>query len=966
MSQIPHIVPAMGLHFDRTVSAALLGELKPGGRFDELVTRSQSMPKLADVQLRHTVGPVCHASLYIGLTSIIDIHERNGLFQLRTHSTHGVAGQFYPSWNAWRTAEELAAVWHNVVAYLDRILSFGAINPRWYGREGEVQAVVSSSCSPAYGPIQREAVPWSDSGPSVAKIVQEVSDRLWAAVQVSGNTDPWWPGVRDRAKRPAMGDEVDVVAVDNGQRLLCIEVKPAPETKGIVWAPAQVTVYAELFARWVDHDPSAATESMRSMAAQRSALGLLDPAWAAPVGDLHQVVPVVAVGAGLRSPVALQRLHRLCQAIAGIERHQRVAPLEVWLLDAGGHPDTIWYPFSEEPPGGRGAATSPVALLGSPPPDLEPVPAEPEPPLIPVPDPESFVAEARQAAIAWKASTPLLPEAGRQRAPYGSWHQLLSFVLPLEYRDLNLLPDAREVALTRFAAAGIHWHGDGIGPNPHLVSSQIQCLNALAPLVDAPEALAAWLRPYLPDLDEVIPFDAPTDSPYDATDHVVFEWQGLIDHLREWHGQQPTRGAMATSVDAAIRYRSTDGQTAMALIEWKYTESYPDGGRLAGTAAQHHRRLVRYRELFDDPDSPVELPDGVDYEDLFAEPVYQLLRQQLLAWRLEAEEELGIARAVVVHVAPSRNVALLRDSLGAPRSERHAHDHGGLTEGWKAMLRRPDRFVCIDSATLVAAGSMCGQDFQQRYAHMGGPSDHSPSVAGFPDPLGAAPIATAALDDALPARMTGQDLRTLAFEHGPEGVWVGRQGGLNGTPLRNDIATGAWRAWSYKVAGGIAAPNWRWFALEDLFDRVGAHRQAQRASAGWQIVGVVSVDSASIAVATRAAATRLQPDPVDDIAGMVVLITREDNDYPVETRTEGGQVVEVRVNLVDDVDELDGEWSGQQVFDVADDGVVVMDPYLERGDWDVELAPGVGRWAVGIFRFDGDDLALRLLRQPGA
>jgi hypothetical protein len=97
----------MGLHFNRTVSAALICELEQGGRFHELVTRSASMPGLADLQLRHTTGPVCHASLYIGLTSILDVYERNGLFQLRTHPTHRATGKFDPSWTAWRPGGRL-------------------------------------------------------------------------------------------------------------------------------------------------------------------------------------------------------------------------------------------------------------------------------------------------------------------------------------------------------------------------------------------------------------------------------------------------------------------------------------------------------------------------------------------------------------------------------------------------------------------------------------------------------------------------------------------------------------------------------------------------------------------------------------------------------------------------------------------------------------------------------------------
>jgi hypothetical protein len=55
------------------------------------------------------------------------------------------------------------------------------------------------------------------------------------------------------------------------------------------------------------------------------------------------------------------------------------------------------------------------------------------------------------------------------------------------------------------------------------LSSQIQCLNTLAPIVDRPDLLSAWLGQHLP-VAEVLPFGAMTASPYEESDHVVFEW----------------------------------------------------------------------------------------------------------------------------------------------------------------------------------------------------------------------------------------------------------------------------------------------------------------------------------------------------------------------------------------------------------------------------------------------------------
>jgi len=53
-------------------------------------------------------------------------------------------------------------------------------------------------------------------------------------------------------------------------------------------------------------------------------------------------------------------------------------------------------------------------------------------------------------------------------------------------------------------------------------SSPIQCRNTLAPMVDRPDLLSAWLGQH-PPVADVLPFGAITDSPYGESDHVVFE-----------------------------------------------------------------------------------------------------------------------------------------------------------------------------------------------------------------------------------------------------------------------------------------------------------------------------------------------------------------------------------------------------------------------------------------------------------
>lgn len=945
----------MGLQFNRVVSPQLLGELRPGGRFDGLVRRRNDLPWVADVQLRRAQGSECHASLYIGLTSVLNVRERRGQFALSAHKTHRAAGGFDASWSAFRSAANLAGDWPAVEHYLDRLLE-GRIDPRWYRREGVLHALLCSGSSEAYGVVQREAAPWADGPPLVGDVVKATSDLIWVAAQTAGRSEPWWPGIRDRGVRKAMGDELDVLALDRRGRLLCMEAKPAEETAGIVWSVAQVLVYAELFGRWVAQDAAAAASAIAAMAEQRAALALLDPSWTMPPAPPMRVVPVVAIGPGLRSPVALKRLAHLSAALDSVPRHALVDPVEVWLLDAAGDPAEVWLPSADPPPSGRGVAVPAAALLGAVSYPQETAPALPVVPVAPV---APFVTTARGAAASWKAGTTQLPPEAKIAASYDGKTAPLPFVLPVAHRWLNLLPEAREIARSRFEAAAIHWHGDGDGPNPHLLSSQVQCLNALAPLVDRPLDLARWLSGFLP-VAEVIPFGAQTESPFDATDHVVFEWQGLVDHLGEWGGSSPTRGAGATSIDAAVRYRTPAGLVEMALIEWKYTEAYPYGGRLGGAAFYHQRRLDRYRQLALDPDSPVRLDQGVDYEDLFAEPTYQLFRQQLLAWRIEVTGELDVTRAVVVHAAPGRNAALLFDSLACHRFRALAEANGGLIGGWRASLRRPDRFVSVDTSALVSEESPCSQEFRERYAHLLSPLPAVPPAAP------SASAVSAPHHGGVPSRMSGADLAYRAYEEGASGVWVGRTRGLSGSALAEDIATGSWRARIYKVATGTAAPNAQWFALQDFLDRVSQARTAARSAVGWEIVGVVPTQSGAVAFALPGAGLPLPAgtDIRDGHDGVVAFVTFEDKSLPVEVQRTEGIVVEARVDVVTDVDDQAGTWRAVGTLDVDVDGLVAADPYLDGDDYRVSVPLPPGHWRAEIFTSDGDDLALRLLPEP--
>lgn len=266
----------------------------------------------------------------------------------------------------------------------------------------------------------------------------------------------------------------------------------------------------------------------------------------------------------------------------------------------------------------------------------------------------------------------------------------------------NLLPDARAIALDRFRRYGITWHHGAAGmPSNHLMSSQVACLNSLAPHVGSPEHLRWFFEPALPQLAELLPFG----DPLAPDDFVTFEWVGLQDHLGERGGKPLSRGAQMTSADAAIRFRNHDGDVEIALIEWKYVERY---GRKAvdPTTASNQTRIRTYSPHWSDPESPL---NGVlTVAQRLTEPLYQLGRQQLLAWQMEQAHELDAVRVSVVEAAPAANAELWRSipkELG-----------DDLRIVWPTALRRPDRWVHLDTARWLEPGSPASSDFALRYA----------------------------------------------------------------------------------------------------------------------------------------------------------------------------------------------------------------------------------------------------------
>jgi|GEM_PF-950213 len=320
----------------------------------------------------------------------------------------------------------------------------------------------------------------------------------------------------------------------------------------------------------------------------------------------------------------------------------------------------------------------------------------------------SFRDEAAAAAVHWKHNTMLLPAAARGPGPVkhrGSY----DWCLPERYAHLNVLPDALW-SFGWFRTAAIAWHDsiDG-GPNNHLLSSQVQCVNALTPMAFNPDAIR---RTFSGVLDMAEPLAVGTPEAPDAL--VAFEWIGHDDPLGEWRGGPGHRGTNNTSVDAVIRYRTSTGDEELALIEWKYTEDYRDE---TYNAAKLPLRLRNYRRFLDDPDSPIR--HDVHHADLIRDPVYQLMRLQLLAWQTERRDSTLSAVRVVL-CAPGRNNGVheaLPDRLLAS-APYPVCDATNLVELWTGLLTRPDRFVYLDTAVFAESDAATSEEFRFRYGHL--------------------------------------------------------------------------------------------------------------------------------------------------------------------------------------------------------------------------------------------------------
>jgi hypothetical protein len=306
-----------------------------------------------------------------------------------------------------------------------------------------------------------------------------------------------------------------------------------------------------------------------------------------------------------------------------------------------------------------------------------------------------FVTKHRENASRWKTSAGL-PEGALAAAPFagrGSY----DFCLPVEHARENLLPETRDAALPLFAELGIPWHrGIEGGPSNHLLSSQVQCVNALMPMVTDPERVRRAFGSTL-DIVEVLEIEPGR--------HLTFEYVSPTDYLSEAVDGRRTRGASCTSVDAAFCYRTSAGATELALVEWKFTESYST----RHDSAKDGVRAARYQARVEAPDSPIR--PGVPFALLLDEPFYQLVRQQLLAYALESDPATPYSTVRVLHVLDPANAAY-QASVVNPEMRQYGETVGEI---WRSLLSASDRYLSVDPAVFLDP-AVTSEAYVARYA----------------------------------------------------------------------------------------------------------------------------------------------------------------------------------------------------------------------------------------------------------
>lgn len=311
------------IRYDRRVSDEFLKEFLRNGAAARLRQIAAGAALPLDLQMRKDSKTGSEwATLYAGLTGVLNVHYSAQRLRLKAHPTWMARGSkgfgFEEAWTVWTPSASVD--WDAVELYLERVIPKAV---RDHGMtEGAVQSVASKSTSKEWAILDREVTPSFRDTTTKKSILAECMEPLVKAVAKAD--------VPHKTRPLKFGSECDILALDREGRVLAIEVKPA-RSAGIAWVAAQAAMYARVLKHWVDHDEE--TESfpgpaavLEGMLTQRQALGHAKGFSADLPTDL-QVVPVVVLQRGAEQS-QLDYMHRVRDALTRTDTD--VPPVEIY------------------------------------------------------------------------------------------------------------------------------------------------------------------------------------------------------------------------------------------------------------------------------------------------------------------------------------------------------------------------------------------------------------------------------------------------------------------------------------------------------------------------------------------------------------------------------------------------------------------------------------------------------------
>lgn len=316
------------IRYDRRVSPEFLEHFKPTGAASSLARFASAGLFPLDLQFRRDPKSAAasfaqHATLYAGLTAVLNVVSTKTGFRLKAHSrwaskTNG----FLDAWGEPATADEWREQWTDVEKYLERVIPLAV---KSHGlTEGAVQSAVSGHKNTERVMLDREVAPSFRDQKVKTTALSECRAPI---IEALANSD------LALGKVPSFGAECDLLSLDAQGRLLAVEVKPY-NGAGITWVPAQAAMYARVLQRWVDHDQTpgdGAREVIEGMLAQRQTLGF-GAGFVSRLPRKMTVIPVVALQRGA-SDKALERLQQVRRVV---DAARLAPPIEVFEVSLTG------------------------------------------------------------------------------------------------------------------------------------------------------------------------------------------------------------------------------------------------------------------------------------------------------------------------------------------------------------------------------------------------------------------------------------------------------------------------------------------------------------------------------------------------------------------------------------------------------------------------------------------------------